>query len=177
MADKSKPESPATAFPPDVAFAIAYLGAKKELERLIEEEKAIALKKAQLRDTMKALAPLVAPELSPDMTKISLADAIRIVIRSAGRPINALEIRGRLKDLGYDVDQHENPMASIHTALRRMEENDEITPREWDGSPKKKAFEPGPELKPLPETTPYLEALGGMSVPENCGDKTSSEKK
>jgi hypothetical protein len=132
---------------------MAYLEAWKELNKLVEDEKQIAVRKAQLRDTMKALAPLVSPEGFPvDIAAMSLANAIRLVIRSAGRPVNALEIRSRLNDLGYNLGQHENPMASIHTALRRMEENDEVKPSEWDGEDKKKKFEPGPELKAPQDT-------------------------
>ncbi|SRR5713226_699314 len=173
MADKTKSEIVPFIPPPDVAFAMAYLGAKRELERLVEEEKNITIRKAQLRETMKALGPLVAPELKPDVATMSLADAIRLIIRNAGRPVNALEIRSRLKDLGYNLDQHENPMASIHTALRRMEENDEVTPSEWDGTTKKK-FEPGPALKALPDSPPLfdLSALAGLATPGDRARKT-----
>jgi hypothetical protein len=149
MADKQT-DAPV---PSRVVFSMAYLEAWKELNKLVEDEKQIAVRKAQLRDTMKALAPLVSPEGFPvDIAAMSLANAIRLVIRSAGRPVNALEIRSRLNDLGYNLGQHENPMASIHTALRRMEENDEVKPSEWDGEDKKKKFEPGPELKAPQDT-------------------------
>ena len=173
MADKTKPETETPMPEPQLAFALAYLGAKRELERLIEEEKNIAIKKAQLRETIKALAPLVAPELSPDIGSMSLADAVRLVIRSSGRPVSTLEIRSRLKDLGYNLEQHENPLASIHTALRRMEESDEVSSSDWDGTEKKKKFEPGPQLKPAPDSPSYSGVLGGLA---GLGMKDPDEK-
>jgi hypothetical protein len=128
-------------------YAIAFVQAFTELQELKQEERRIAIRKAQLHETLKALGPLVS-STTVDISTMSLADAIRLVVRSAGRPVNAIEIRSRLKDLGYNLDRFENPLASIHTALNRMQEAEELKEAEWDGSEKKtKKFEPGPELK------------------------------
>ena len=143
---------------PELVFAQALLKAQTELDRLIEEEKKIAIRKAQLRETIKALSPLVSPGANPtDLGTMSLANAIRIVVASAQRPLNALEIRGRLSDLGYKLTQHKNPMASIHTAIRRMQENSEVKKVELDGAGKE-TFEQGPELK-KPDVVDYLAEL------------------
>jgi hypothetical protein len=150
MVDKKEPEEPKPqALVDDKAiFALAYVAALKQLEELTEEEKRIAVQKARLRDTMKALGPLFNPKHA-DIKGLTLSNAIRLVISSTGRPISALEIRGKLKDWGYDLDKFENPMASIHTALSRMEEADELSRKPSEDG--KKKFEPGPELKSVPD--------------------------
>ena len=165
MADKNDTAKPHRQIDPEYAFCAAYLGAKQELERLTEEEKRITVRKAQLHETMKALAPLFCPELLPEIKSMSLADAIRLVIKNAQRPVSTLEIRSKLKDWGYDLSQHENPLASIHTALKRMEATEELSLVEEDGSEKKK-FEPGPQLKAVEfDHSAALAGLAGLPAP------------
>src|SRR5260221_5323801 len=88
-------------------FALAYVAALKQIEELTEEEKRIAVQKAQLRETLKALGPLFNPKKA-DIGSLTLSNAIRLVISSTGRPISPLEIRGKLKDWGYNLDRFEN---------------------------------------------------------------------
>lgn len=155
-----------------VNYAKAYLSANDELERLTAEEKRIAIRKAQLRETLKALGPLITPN-TLDVSSLSLSDALRLVIASAGRALSTLEFKSRLQDLGYPLEKFENPMASIHTALSRMYEAGELTKNTPEGE--KKTFGPGPELKPVPEVHPsggsLEEALKGLEGQTEAGKK------
>src|SRR5262249_44837758 len=103
---------------PEYAYAIAWMNARKELDQIIAREKRDAVRKAQLRETLKALRPLVTSHVV-DVNSLSLADAIRLVISSAGKPLSTLAIRDRLEDLDYELNKLKNPLASIHTALER----------------------------------------------------------
>jgi hypothetical protein len=89
----------------------------------------------------------------------------------SNRPLSAIEIRSKLTDLGFNLDQFSNPLASIHTALTRMGETNELTLVE-KGDEKKK-FMPGPEMKSIPETTGALvDPLTGLETPLDKVRKT-----
>jgi hypothetical protein len=118
------------------------------------QERRITIQKNQLRQTFLALFPLAYPNSElPDVSSMSLANAIRMVIGGADRPMTAIEMRGKLTDLGFDLTKYDNPLANIHTAMNRMVESDEM---QWVDIDEKKAM-PGPELKhvqpPLPAPT------------------------
>jgi hypothetical protein len=51
---------------------------------------------------------------------------IRLVLRSADAGLSAPEIRAALQSSGWDVSSYSNPLAFIHTVLRRLVEADEI---------------------------------------------------
>lgn len=137
MADKSK-------------FQSAFVEAYDELEKLKIQEREIFVRKAQLQKTLMALYPLIFPESEPDVNSLTLANAIRLVFSSANRALSALEVRTKLDDIGFDLSGYENPGASIHTALSRMLESQELShaPKTERG---KKTFAATPELKPVPE--------------------------
>ena len=122
------------------------------------QERYIVMQKSRLRQTFLALFPLAYPDgNAPDLSSMSLADAIRMVIGGIDRPVNAIEMRGKLLDIGFDLSKYDNPLANIHTAMNRMVEAEEMT---WADDEEKKAL-PGPELKsvPAPEQKPSDDPL------------------
>ncbi len=98
--------------------------ARLELTQVENEQRRLAQRKAQLLQTIAALAPLVSEQPSRDA--LSLADAIRTVIGSAamGHPetvFTAKMVRGMLLEMGFDFSGYnDNHLAAIHTAMRRM---------------------------------------------------------
>jgi hypothetical protein len=147
-------------------YAQALAKAYRERDEIVETEKQLAYRKTKLNETIDALIPLVFKRVW-DINTLGLSDAIRFVFNNARRPLSPLDIRSKLEDLGYNLKQFENPLASIHTALRRMGETDELYPVESED--KKKMFEPGPELKSIPEpkkeinTAALIAAISGLS--------------
>lgn len=149
-----KPELPVSTCPVPPDSSAVY---KTALERVIAEladlkqrREDIMARELQLNETYKALLPL-AGDLIPNVAMYSLANAIRFIFNGLprGKTLNAKGVRDKLEDLGYDLTQYENPLASIHTCLRRMEESEEVTLLESEGN--KKQLEPGPKLKPVPD--------------------------
>ncbi|SRR5216684_4168947 len=137
----------------DKPFEEALFVAFNQIQELKQQEREIAVRKAQLQQTVTALYPLVFPD-TVDINSLSLPNAIRLIISGAGgRPISAIEMRGRLDELGYDTSKYENPLANITTAMNRMVEADEMVWADIDG--KKKAL-PGPDLKAVPQPQPEL---------------------
>lgn len=63
-----------------------------------------------------------------------LTDACRMVLKGAGHPLTALEVRGQLQAMGLDLSRYTNDLAVIHTILRRLIRSSEIqfVPRAWD---------------------------------------------
>jgi|SRR5262249_29866255 len=173
--DKNSPEPPSLEFAEGYeVYAEALLSAYKERDQIVETEKQLAFRKAKLNETIEALKPLVFKR-TWDINSLGLSDAIRFVFNNSQRHLTASDVRTKLEDLGYDLKQFDNALASIHTALRRMTETQELyfIPDESEG--KKKLFEAGPELKPVPEpkteTTNAQEILAALS-----GSDTDKEK-
>jgi len=140
-------------------FSDALFAAWRELNELKEQERKIAFRKAQLQATLNALSPLVFEQTVTDINTLSLPDAMRLIMRSANRPLSSHDMRTKLDDLGFDLTKFENPMANILTAMKRMVESEEFI---WTEDGSKKVL-PGPELKPAPERS-YLEEILKLSL-------------
>lgn len=114
-----------------------YREARAELERLQREkaemESAMAEREKQiatLTRTVNFLAPLAgeAP-LQPseaEGAQAGMTGSIREILKKAPEPLTASEIRDALEALGFDMQSYSNPLATIHTVLRRLTEADEV---------------------------------------------------
>lgn len=131
--------------------------AYNELNDIKKQEHELTVRKLRLNQTVNALFPIVYPlDQTADINSYSLANAIRLVIKSTDRGISAKEVRGKLQDLGFDFSKYSNPLASIWTASKRMIEAEELVLN--DDEDEKKLIA-GPELKPVPETEDRVAAL------------------
>jgi|SRR5579863_6422839 len=144
---------------PDTLYSDALFAAYDELTKLAEQERTIAIRKAQLRQTVNALYPLVF-ENAMDINSLSLPDAMRLVLRSAGRPLNAHDFKTKLEDMGFNLEDYSDPKANILTAMNRMVDADEMT---WVAGASKKTVEAGRELKTIPEA-PQVPPVGFGSL-------------
>lgn len=132
-------------------FKEALVRALAELEKLKQIKTEMAAREIQLQQSIKALTPLVGSTI-PAVKDMSLSNAVRLTFKGLppGKSLGAIGVRAKLEELGYDLSGYDNPLASIHTCLRRMEETEEITLVKSED--KKKKFETGPELKSVPES-------------------------
>ncbi|MGO9326433.1 MAG: hypothetical protein ACLP07_17900 [Terracidiphilus sp.] len=140
-------------------YSSALFSAYDELDKLGEQERTIAIRKAQLRQTVKALYPLVFPE-AVDIKSLSLPDAMRLVLRSAGRALATNDFKTKLEDIGFDLDQYSDPKANILTAMKRMVDAGEM---HWVPDSPKKTVTATSELKPVPEVPSSLPVPGGIA--------------
>jgi hypothetical protein len=131
----------------DDIFGEALNAALDELVELETQERNIASRKADLRQTVSALWPVVVKQPLTDINTLSLPDAMRLVLRSAGRALNAHDYRAKLLDLGFELSKFDNPMANIQTAMKRMVDSGEMC---WVEGEAKKVL-PGEKLKPVEE--------------------------
>ena len=106
--------------------------AVREYEQLIAEHASLEGRIAQLKHSIAALTKLCGYEPT---VPLGLTDACRLVLRNAVQPLTAIEVRDRLTSIGVGLDKHSNPLASIHTVLKRMREAGEIVERDRDDEP------------------------------------------
>ena len=69
------------------------------------------------------------PDLFPNTLNadVGLTDAIRIVLRTDPEEwLSPVQISQRLTKIGFDLSKYTNPLATIHTTLKRLFDNDEI---------------------------------------------------
>ena len=101
----------------------ALEAAIKEYEELGATRQQIDNRLAELAQTIGTLSKLLG--LTPTVP-IGLTDAIRIVVRGAGLPMTATEVRDRLRGIGFDVSRYSNDLAAVHTILKRLNQSGEL---------------------------------------------------
>jgi hypothetical protein len=93
---------------------------KLEYDELTELRRRVDARLAQLHTAITAVT--AAANREPLRFEGTLADACRIVLKSATKPMAPTEVRDGVVGLGFQLStiQHDNPMASIHAVLKRF---------------------------------------------------------
>src|SRR5262245_47671166 len=91
--------------------------ATREYETLLVERTRLDERLARLTQTIGSLMRLC--DLTPTVG-LGLTDACRMVLKAAGHPLAAVEVRQQLEAMGFDVGRYTNDLASIHTVLKRL---------------------------------------------------------
>jgi len=120
-------------------YKSSYAAAKAELARVENEKLELQSrieecekKSVALIETMRALAPLAGekpPEalaVDSDSPPAGMTDCIRAILTKAEEPLTASEIRESLESIGFDMKSYSNPLATVHTILRRLGEAGEV---------------------------------------------------
>ena len=95
----------------------ALAAAAAECEQLTAERQRIDTRLGELAETIATLSRLCG--LAPT-APWGLTDACRTVLRNAGRPMSPAEVRDRLSVIGFDLSRYGNPLAALHTTLKRL---------------------------------------------------------
>jgi hypothetical protein len=105
--------------------------AVREYETLTRQRAELDGRIAQLAQTIGNLTRLCG--LVPTVPW-GLTDACRMVLKAAGYPLTALEVRGQLEAMGFDLTRYSNELAAIHTILKRLQESGDaqFVARAWD---------------------------------------------
>jgi hypothetical protein len=91
-----------------------------EEDNLLETAKYVEAKLDQVRAARAALAALESDP--PVKFEGKLSEACRAVLKQSAKSLSPTEVRDHLIAIGYDLGQHTNPMASIHSVLKRLAE-------------------------------------------------------
>ena len=100
----------------------ALAAACREYETLSAERAQLDERLERLQETIHSLTRLCG---HTPTVPWGLADACRVVLRRAEKPMTPVEIRDRLTQIGFDVSHYSNELAAIHTTLKRFEESGE----------------------------------------------------
>ena len=103
----------------------------REYEQVAAEHARLETRLGQLKQTIGTLNKLCGFEATVPW---SLTDACRVILRSAGRPMTAMEVRKSLDAAGLDFTRYQNALSAIHTTLKRLAEGGEVAPRDVDES-------------------------------------------
>jgi hypothetical protein len=101
----------------------ALESATREYEELGAKRQAIDSRLAELAQTIGTLSKLLG--LTPTVP-MGLTDAVRLTVRGAGVPMTPIEVRDRLRGMGFDVSKYVNDLAAVHTILKRLNESGEL---------------------------------------------------
>jgi hypothetical protein len=102
------------------AYRAALDAAIREYERAAADRAVLDARIAQLQQTIGTLTRLCG--LTPTVP-LGLADACRMVLRGAGAPMTAVQMRERLDAVGLvDLSKYANALSAIHTTLKRLSE-------------------------------------------------------
>ena len=101
----------------------ALEAAVREYEALGVQRRAIDQRLAELAQTIGTLSKLLG--LTPTVP-MGLTDAIRLVMRGVGIPMTPMEVRDRLRAIGFDVSKYANDLAAVHTILKRLNESGQL---------------------------------------------------
>jgi hypothetical protein len=114
-----------------------YQACETRLNALDVERTELLEEMKRLEQAISAITPLTtehpADALNRFLTEFTpepdggLADAIRQALISSQRYMTAIEIRDMLEASQYDLNQHSNPLASIHGILKRFEDSGEVS--------------------------------------------------
>lgn len=140
--------------------------ARRKLAVANEEKEAIEKRIADLESVVKGLASLCDYEVKessqsakPLAAEDSFSNAICFALKTGKSELTPVEVRDKMEVLGYDFTKYESdPLASIHTLLKRMVKKGIVKPRRW----------------PHNRTT-YTWAGEGQQ-PEKAGDDAASTK-
>jgi hypothetical protein len=101
----------------------ALEAAAKEYEALGAERQRLDRRLGELAQTISTLSRLCG--LVPTV-HLGLTDACRMILRSVGLPMTPVEIRDRLKAIGFDLSKYANDLAAVHTTLKRLNDAEEL---------------------------------------------------
>jgi hypothetical protein len=124
----------------------------REYEEVGARHSELGKRLSQLQETIRTLCKLCGYEAT---VPLGLTDACRLVLRSAGMPLTATQVRDRLEGMGLDLDRYANALAAVHTVLKRLTESGDT------------------EVVPLDETNRTAYALIGSGlVASRIGPRT-----
>lgn len=114
-------------------FRAQIIDAKKRLQHLLREQQRASQEIQDLRGLIRANANfLPEEERLREMTILEflkqptdITEAVRLAVFFAtivNQKITPLEIKDAAESFGFDFSEYSNPMASIHTILKRMRE-------------------------------------------------------
>jgi hypothetical protein len=108
------------------SYRAALDAAVREYETLLQQKADVDARLAQVAESIGTLTRLCGyiPTVAYGLT-----EACKTSLRCAAAPMTPLEVRDRLQSTGFDINKYSNPLAAIHTVLRRLTESGDVRRR------------------------------------------------
>jgi hypothetical protein len=106
--------------------------AQADLIRALQDRDRLNLEIVRLQRLASSLAGMANQSERYEQTQqaiaaeISFIETVHAIIRSAERPLTAIDVRERLAHYGYDLSVYSNPMGFVHTSLKRLKDSGRI---------------------------------------------------
>jgi hypothetical protein len=94
------------------------------MDRLRALRLEVDLRIAKLERSIAGLATLCG---EAEEKREGLTDAVRSILKTSDEVFTPTQVRDELRRSGFDVDRYENPLAAIHTTLKRIASRGEAT--------------------------------------------------
>jgi hypothetical protein len=117
-------------------YELALEKARLELSELLAAKNEIELRILRLTGTVESLRALCSNEpksFQAEVRGLGLTDAIRRILESSNFAMSPTQVRAVLMASHFDLSEQSNPMASIHSVLKRLVEAGEVVPDPSDG--------------------------------------------
>jgi len=107
--------------------------AETELDALVRARVELDRKIAGVRMVIQGLRQMQDTDAPTGLASEGLTDSCRAVLRSAGKPLSAQEVKERLDGRGFDWSRYSNPASALHTVLKRLATRGQAVAAESDG--------------------------------------------
>jgi hypothetical protein len=105
------------------SYRAALDAALREYETLLQQKTDLDSRLAQVAESVGTLTRLCG---YVPTVQYGLTDACKTSLRCAAAPMTPIEVRDRLRSTGFDITRYSNPLAAIHTVLRRLTEAGDV---------------------------------------------------
>jgi len=107
------------------------LGLRRELENVTMDRDRLTVRAIQIEQNIKNLEGLLFREAISEkhkqFTAIGVTEAIKTVLRTAGKPMTAADTKLGLQLMGFDLKgRFKNPSAAVHSTLKRLASTGEL---------------------------------------------------
>jgi hypothetical protein len=110
----------------DSGFPRALSEARQSLEKLLRDRQKLDVKIAKMEQVVAALRSVAAHDDDHDVVPTGFTDAIRGVLKgSSDHGLSPTQIREGMLATGFDLSRYNQPLASIHVVLKRLEKSGE----------------------------------------------------
>jgi hypothetical protein len=103
-----------------VAAHDEYVRCEQRLSEIQAEAATLTQRMQELAAYINAVRPLIQNDPGKSLNETGLTEICRDVLSRAGRWVTAEEVRQMLSQVGIDISGYTNPMAVLHSILKRI---------------------------------------------------------
>jgi chromosome segregation ATPase len=131
-----------------------FVALQQELGECLARQEELEKKLAAVRQMIYSFSNVLG-ETFDEADELGLTEAVRQAFKSSSSAMSALQVKGRMVDLGFDIAKYGNIMAAVHTVIGRLVKQSEIMQNGTDGAGKP-CYQSIPKMAPPPGTIKIL---------------------